>query len=173
EHFKVLFARPEQILYELTEEPSHCEPGPDLLINSSFETLDQRLPVGWIAGDHPVIDDSGTESHDGRVAVKADGNANILSQRVSLPSLGVYSLSFYARGPEAGPSAQLWVDWLDAQQQPISSDAQSVELKHDWARYEMLVSSPAQAVYANVYVIGGGPGLVWFDDFSFARVLYR
>jgi 4-amino-4-deoxy-L-arabinose transferase-like glycosyltransferase len=173
EHFKVIFTRPDLMLFELTEEPAHRELGPDLLVNPGFEMLEQTMPVGWTAGDHPVVDDSGEQSHGGRVAVEVEGTANIFSQQVALPSPGIYSLRFFARAPHPGQSARLWVDWQDGQQRAIRSDVQAVKVASAWTAYEMFATSPALAAYANVYVIGEGPGFVWFDDFLFAKMEYR
>jgi hypothetical protein len=173
DHFKPILARAGYTLFQLSEQPLHPSRGAELLANPGFEMLQQSMPQGWTAADHPVVDASGRESHNGLVAVKSEGTSNILSQKVTLSSQGMYSLSFCARTPRAGQMTHLWVDWEDDQHRVIGSDVKAVEATPEWEVHEMFVSKPPSAASATIYVIGQGPGSVWFDDFSFAELEYR
>ena len=171
-HFKLLYARAHFLLFELTGQPSPPARGPELLVNPGFESLAGAAPAGWESGGGPLVDDTGAQSHGGRVAVRAEGVGRHFAQTVALPGPGIYSLRFRARAPDPRQQARFWLDWSDARGQIIAGDMREVEVTGEWAPYEMFVSSPSGAAFAIVRVTGDGESVVWFDDFSLAAVEY-
>ena len=172
-HFKLVYARANVLLFELSEKPLRRSVGPELLENSGFDTLEGPWPSGWRHAGSPVIDASGQYSNSGLVAVRGEGARNVFYQTVEVRPGKLYVLSLYARTFEKNQYTRLQVNWSDAQGKFLFTDIEVVEVGANWKRYEMPVRGTEEAVSATIYASPHEQDSVWFDTFSFVEVMYK
>ncbi len=170
-HFQLVYAYPYIRLYELTKTPKLRKIGPQLLLNPSFEELQDNQPKSWKHIGTPVVDNS--VSHSGSVATESRGVLNAYYQVVAVKPGGYYILGEFARALSQKQRARLQVHWSDAQSNFLGVDIQAIEVGPGWKYYEMAVTPPKQAAFAGIYANAEGESSVWFDDLSFVQVQYE
>jgi len=177
QHFKLVYARPYILLYELSQEPLYLKQGPEILSNPSFEDLDDTsFPKKWSVFNKPIIDSTGKNSNNGLVGIRVDwvDSDNGLYQDVSVKSDIIYQLSCYARSNDQGQKMRLQVNWLNQNKEFLKQlDIQLFNVSEEWNNYLTFLSVPKGAAYAKIYVRSDPLSSVWFDDFSFKKIDYE
>jgi 4-amino-4-deoxy-L-arabinose transferase-like glycosyltransferase len=171
--FRLIHAAPAVQLYKLTQRPLQRETGPELLGNSGFERRSGLWPDAWYRVGTPLADASGRQSFSGSTAILSPDDRNVALQSVAVQPGALYRLRQHVRAASGTPLARLQIVWFDAQDQLLTFSIQLVQTGSGWQRAEMLVSAPERAVRAEVLTSPHGQGGVWFDEMSFAEVIYR
>lgn len=172
-HFRLIFAKPGVLLFRLEQQPLQQLVMGELFRNPGFEHLDGPWPGGWSHTGHPVVDDSGQQSHTGRVALRCEGPSNVFYQSVAVRPGAFYRLSLFARSAGAQHGAWLQFSWSDAHGKFLSSDVDSIRVVGGWNHHEMILMAPDGAVSATFYAISHTDSSVWFDDVSLAELSYE
>jgi hypothetical protein len=170
-HLKLINATPQVLLFEVLDHPSLCSLGPELLINPGFEKLSEAKPENWAMVGNPRIDSSAHFSHKGNAAVASEEN-DYLFQRVAVQPGHLYILSNFSRVTDKASVAHLQINWFhDNLDQAVAVAIKGVSENSQWEQHSMAVTAPNDAAWADVYASIGGPGSVWFDDFSFSELV--
>lgn len=171
-HFKLLAARPNARLYELSAEPVKPAETANLLENPGFEQVEAGCPRAWFCVGAPVIDLSGKQSRSGQSAVNSLGSQNTLFQGVPVTDGELYTLSFQARALSPNQQGRLQVNWNDQSGRFLATDIQIIHPSPAWQSYSLIVTPPYGARTAVIYASAHQQDSIWFDDFFFAQRQY-
>jgi hypothetical protein len=140
-------------------------------MNPDFEKLSEAKPENWVMIGKPRIDSSAHFSHSGTAAVASEEN-DYLFQRVAVQPGHLYILSNFSRVTDKASVAHLQINWFhDNLDQTVAVAIKGVPESSQWEQHSMAVTAPNDAAWADVYASIGGPGSVWFDDFSFSELV--
>jgi hypothetical protein len=165
------FVRRNVYLYRLKDPKSAaagtaCE---DLLQNPGFE--EQLAPgavAAWFRVRAPAVDSTGKHAHTGVTAVKVD-HRNGLFQRVAVQPDVVYTIGQWSRADRPKQFVRLQVNWLDAERKRTDVSIKVAAVSADWSWYQMSMTSPRAAAFADVYASVHENSEVWLDDIRFVR----
>ena len=68
---------------------------------------------------------------------------------------------------------RLQINWLDQNENQISSDVRVLRAGTDWRTHAMAAMAPENAAWAAVYASTHGDSEAWFDDFSLREIAYK
>ncbi len=170
-HFKLIYAHP-ALLFEVQERPVQLATGPEQMRNGGFEQLSGEVPANWLAVGEPLTDSTGAYGHDGMTAVRCN-ERNWLVQRVPVQSGSLYLLRHFTRVLKAGQLVRMQINWLDQNENQISSDVRVLRAGTDWRTHAMAAMAPENAAWAAVYASTHGDSEAWFDDFSLREIAYK
>lgn len=143
--------------------------GPELLPDGGFEEAEGAWPRGWSPVGRPTYDTSGQAGHGGRGAVRATPQDALFSTVAVTPGAR-YLLSHFTRGAGGYGLTRLQINWRDAAGGGAGVSIEVVPTSPQRYRlFSMLVTAPANAVAATVYV-QAQQGDAWFDDISLRAV---
>jgi len=171
-HFKIIFARPYFMLFQVLAQTSTLSQRKEWLRNGGFEELQvDKTPQFWIPSGKPIVDVGGLHAFHGKIGVRADEH-NYWFQRLPVEQNEVYLLRHSTFSDHEKQHARLQINWLDAEMKTIvRGDIEVVETGPHWRSHVMLTQTPAHARWADVYVsVHDGSDPVWFDDLSLASI---
>ena len=143
--------------------------GPELLPNGGFEAAAGAWPLGWSPVGHPTYDTGGQAGHSGRGAILATPQDALFTTVAVTPGTR-YLLSHFTRGAGGDGLTRLQINWLAAGGTGAGVSIEVVPTTPQrYHRFSMLVTAPANAVAATVYV-QAQQGDAWFDDISLRAV---
>jgi hypothetical protein len=172
-HFKIVFARPYLITFEILDHSALPSERQELLRNGGFEEVVAGIPRFWVPYGTPVIDTDGRHSLHGKVAVQVN-ERNWLFQRVPATRDNIYMLRNTTQATRAGQQARLQINWLDSQMQITRVDIEVVQADERWRSHIMTTEAPDNARWADVYAsVPDGSGPIWLDDLSFTQIAYH
>ncbi|MEK6325022.1 MAG: glycosyltransferase family 39 protein [Acidobacteriota bacterium] len=156
-------------IYRLHDVPVDRGSIANLLDNPSFEVLNESSwPAGWVVVGKPRIAQSNTQSHTGKVAVRADP-VDLLYARVPVKSGEIYSLGHWTRADLPNQLARLQINWADENSKFLGVSVDVVAAGPAWAWHQFSVIAPAGSVFAYVHASVHENSEVWFDDLSFVQ----
>ena len=169
-HFKLVYARSYNRLFELTDAPLGLKPDEERLQNPGFETLDASGVPSWVTGRESVLERSG---HESSIALRCGDRVSCLSQTVEVETGHTYRLSNYARAIEGGTEMILGVSWIDSEGRLIETDREFFLVEGEWRPYEIVATAPPSAVMARIVTASDEGRPLLLDDYSFTRPGYR
>jgi 4-amino-4-deoxy-L-arabinose transferase-like glycosyltransferase len=172
DHLKLIYASSHVLLFEVEDRVVQLDESPELLKNTGFEALSAGVPMSWLAVGKPLTDNTGTNSHDGKAAVRSDGNDWLL-QAVPVEGGGIYFLRNFTRAAGPAQFARLQINWLDRERKLVTTDIEVVAEEPDWRSHTMAARAPANASWAEVYASVDDDSKAWFDDFSLVQLKYK
>lgn len=147
--------------------------GPELLSNSSFESLGANGPAGWSAQGRPRVDSAGTRAHRGRNSSLVTSSDYFVSAPIPVDSGSCYLLQAWShRDPSKPATLSLELIWLDERRNPLpfsTSTRDEIDLGEQWLAEKEVFRAPLSGRYATVRA-AAGKGQVRVDDYSFRQV---
>jgi hypothetical protein len=125
----------------------------------------------WLRVGNPAIDNSGSKSRNGAVAIRNVDVGNRFFQRVTAAAGRSYLFGLYARADSGLQIAQLRIDWLDGSGNPISTVTDQFTVDSEWNWLATRSKAPEGTIYASISAVPLGGTEIWLDDFSFISVL--
>jgi hypothetical protein len=142
----------------------------NLLANPGFERIDARGDVAsWnLAGTGYRIE-SGEHVYQDDRALMLPGPGASAYQDVPVTPGRLYTLGNWAKARSAEQQIQLYIQWLDAQFQPLGKSAEWMSMQPQWDFYQLSATAPEEARFARVFVSLVHPGQAWFDALCFVN----
>ncbi len=172
-HFKLIYARGNGLLFSLCDHSMTTAVGPQRLVNPQFEELENGLPLAWSMTGEPAVDSTGEQSLSGSVAIRATTSDWLETRVDSITPGSVYLLSVQARGDGKAEPGALTVEWHTNDGELLASDTRELLIGNTWKSCWIYSSAPPEAVSAIIRCSGRLNGAVWFDNASFAEVVYE
>lgn len=163
---------------------AHCqEPGPNLLVNAGFETLDaDGRPAGWApvwardAGTATVtVETTGAPEGTRCVKVTHTGSQDwsfAFPDRFAVRPMDILRISAWVRSQDLAGSAEIGVVVTDARGEALNwvYGARRVPRSAEWSRIGGRLVMPPGANHIQFRLTGAGIGTVWIDDAELRRV---
>ncbi|MEN8173230.1 MAG: glycosyltransferase family 39 protein [Chloroflexota bacterium] len=137
----------------------------NLLKNPGFELgyADQWMLMGV---SHYVV----TEDYfEGQHALMIPGPEASAFQDVPVLPGKIYTASYWAKSTSVGQTIQPYIQWLNADQQPVDKSAHWIEMEPGWNQYQLSTTAPEDAVIARVFISVVNQGQTWFDGLCFLQ----
>jgi hypothetical protein len=142
----------------------------NLLANPGFEEFDARGDVAaWNLTGTGCRIESGEHVYQGDHALILPGPWASAYQDVPVTPGQFYTLAYWAKARSTEQQIQLYIQWLDAQSQPVGKSAEWMSLQPRWDFYQLSATAPEESRYARVFVSLVHPGRAWFDDLCFVN----
>jgi hypothetical protein len=142
----------------------------NLLANPGFEGFDARGDVAtWHLMGKGYCIESGEHVFQGDRVLMLPGSGASAYQDVPVTPGQLYTLGYWAKARSAEQQIQLYIQWFDAQSQPVGKSAEWISMQPQWDFYQLSATSPTDARFARVFVSLVHPGQVWFDDLCFVN----
>lgn len=159
------------------------EPGPNLLANASFETVDTAgLPVGWApvwardAGTAAVtVETAGAPEGARCVKVVHTGDQDwsfAFPDRLPVRPMDVFRISARVRSQDLAGSAEIGVVVTDSRGEALEwiYGARRVPRSSEWSQIGGRLVVPPGASHIQFRLTGAGAGTVWIDDAELRRI---
>ncbi len=140
--------------------------GQNLLQNPGFE-IDDAADDWMLMGASYHIDS--VDPYQGRNALKLPGPGASAYQDVSVLPGEIYTVAYWAKSISDQQTIQRYIQWLDADGQPIGKSANWKEMAAGWNQYQLSATAPDDAVIARVFVSLVNEGGTWFDNICFVQ----
>ena len=178
QYTRLIFAWDDKVfVYKILAEPKLAmnivqepPPGKNILANGGFEESgSDTYPLGWERFGSPMVDLSGGQSFEGRVAVEAVGGQAFWFQQTRIIPDVLYTLGFWVRADQEGQVARLQIVWRDDDLRQVRVSSRIVEAGNQWQWYQFSATAPLDARLARVYATAQEGSLVWIDSVCFAE----
>lgn len=168
---ELVFAKNEIYVYRFDPDGVKLSSSINLLKNSSFEEVASgKNFTDW--EENEAIDASDLAYQgDSSVLIYAplsSRGAGDISQHVPVQGNAIYTLDYWLR---ADPTATflMKVNWLDENQQMISTEERWKGVDNTWKSYYLFLQAPSEAHFAEIHALLGNTNSVWVDDVCFAK----
>jgi hypothetical protein len=142
-------------------------PGSDLVVNGSFEEMRGDAPLGWKPADGSLlwIRDPQNDPNADRYVRAGIGKSWL--QTITLPpGKADYELRQRTRaaGGPLAVHARMQVNWATVDGQSLGAKFEVIPAGSSWQQFQMQVTAPANAAYAQIFLTVQDGGDADFDD---------
>lgn len=168
---ELVFTKNEIYVYRFDPEGVKLSSPINLLQNNSFEEVTSgKNFTGWEENEAIDASDLAYQGESSALiyAPLSKRGAGDISQRVSVQSGAIYTLEYWLL---ADPTAVflMKVNWLDKDQQIISTEERWKAIDNTWKPYYQYLRAPSEAQFAEIHALLGNTNSVWIDDVCFAK----
>lgn len=168
-HFSLVCGNAYAMVWRLTENGAESQRGGNVLVNPGLEDVRESSPFAWGKVGEPLLDVSGGESRDGKVAFRAD-RLNYLFPTVTLPGDQLYEIRFWARAEDSPAEVRLEFHWQKDDGTSLGAYTQLFQAGVEWTELILPLTTPVNTSRVVLYPhTSDAP--VWFDAFSVRPIL--